>query len=129
MPAALTQRGLSAAAEDLVDRMPVPTTLTLDVVDNECPPVVESTAYFVVAEALANAVKHADAGAIAVLLRRQDDVLHVEVRDDGDGGARAGAGSGLTGMAERVEALGGAVRITSADGHGTTIRAEIPCVS
>ena len=127
MPAALTQRGLSAAAEDLVDRMPVPTTLTLEVADNECPPVVESTAYFVVAEALANAMKHSGAGAIAVQLRKQGEVLHVEVRDDGGGGARAGAGSGLTGMTERVEALGGEVHITSVDGSGTSVRAEIPC--
>ncbi len=127
MPAALTQRGLSAAAEDLVDRMPVPTTLTLGVVDHECPPVVESTAYFVVAEALANAVKHSRASAIAVHLSRRGDVLDVEVHDDGDGGARAGRGSGLTGMVERVEAMGGEVHIESARGNGTTIRAEIPC--
>ncbi|MGM7671470.1 sensor histidine kinase [Microbacterium sp. A93] len=127
MPAALTQRGLSAAAEDLVDRMPVPTTLTLSISDNECSPVVESTAYFVVAEALANAVKHSRAGAIAVQLSRAGNVLHVEVRDNGDGGAREGRGSGLTGMVERVEALGGRVHIESASGAGTTIRAEIPC--
>lgn len=127
MPAALSQRGLSAAAEGLVDRMPVPTTLDLNVADNECSPVVESTAYFVVAEALANAVKHAHAGAIAVQLGRDGDVLHVEVRDNGDGGARVGRGFGLTGMVERVEALGGVVHIESADGRGTTVRAEIPC--
>lgn len=127
MPAALTQRGLSAAAEDLVDRMPVPTSLTLGVVDGDCSPVVESTAYFVVAEALANAVKHSRAGAIDVGLIRAGDVLHVEVRDNGDGGAVAGRGSGLTGMRERVDALGGTVHIESESGRGTMIRAEIPC--
>lgn len=127
MPAALMQRGLSAAAEDLVDRMPVPTTLTLDVIDGDCSPIVESTAYFVVAEALANAMKHSRAGALAVQLAREGDVLHVEVRDNGDGGAHPGRGSGLTGMVERVEALGGTVHIVSPPGSGTTIRAEIPC--
>ncbi|WP_417508758.1 ATP-binding protein [Microbacterium sp.] len=127
MPAALSQRGLSAAAEDLVDRMPIPTTLDLNVADNECSPVVESTAYFVVAEALANAIKHSRAGAIAVQLGRDGDVLHVEVRDNGDGGARVGHGFGLTGMVERVQALGGTVHIESPDGSGTTVRAEIPC--
>lgn len=127
MPAALSQRGLSAAAEDLVDRMPVPTTLDLNVADNECSPVVESTAYFVVAEALANAIKHSRAGAIAVRLSREGEVLHVVVRDNGDGGAQVGRGFGLTGLVERVEALGGTVLIESADGSGTTVRAEIPC--
>lgn len=127
MPAALTQRGLSAAAEDLVDRLPVPTSLSLGVVDGDCSPVVESTAYFVVAEALANAVKHSRAGAIAVSLSRVADVLHVEVQDNGDGGAHPGDGSGLTGMTERVNALGGTLRIASESGRGTTIRAEIPC--
>lgn len=129
MPAALTQRGLSAAAEDLVDRMPMPTTLVLEVIDGDCSPIIESTAYFVVAEALANAMKHSRAGALAVELGREGDVLHVEVRDNGDGGARPGRGSGLTGMVERVEALGGTVHIVSPPGSGTTVRAEIPCVS
>jgi len=127
MPAALTQRGLSAAAEDLVDRMPILTTLTLGVADGECSPVVESTAYFVVAEALANAVKHSRAGAIAVSLRREAEVLHVEIHDNGDGGAQLGGGFGLTGMTERVSALGGKLRMDSEQGRGTTIRAEIPC--
>lgn len=129
MPAALVQRGLSAAAEDLIDRMPIPTTLELDVVDGDCPPVVESIAYFVVAEALANAVKYSQARAIAVRLRRLGDHLRIEVSDDGIGGARPSAGAGLRGMAERIDVLGGSIVVDSRSGQGTSIKVEVPCGS
>lgn len=127
MPAALIQRGLSAAAEDLVDRMPIPTTLHLGVVDGECSPVVESVAYFIVAEALANAVKYSQAQRIRVSLVRREASLHIEVRDDGRGGARAPGGSGLLGMAERIDVLGGTLVVDSEHGQGTHIVVEVPC--
>ena len=107
--------------------MPIPTTLDLGVVDGDCPPVVESIAYFVVAEALANAVKYSNASAISVRLHRTIDSLHIEVDDDGCGGARAGGGWGLLGMAERIDVLGGTLTVLSELGSGTTIRVEVPC--
>lgn len=127
MPAALIQRGLSAAAEDLVDRMPIPTTLHLEVSDGECTAAVESVAYFVVAEALANAVKYSQARAISVRLRRRGGTLHIEVADDGRGGAHSNQGSGLLGMAERIDVLGGTLDIVSEPGQGTRITVEVPC--
>ena len=127
MPAPLIQRGLSAATEDLVDRMPIPTGLELSVADGELPPALESTAYFVIAEALANSVKHSDAASVRVALRRTPGSLLIEVSDDGRGGAAPGPGAGLTGMAERLDVLGGTLRIRSEPGAGTSIRAEVPC--
>lgn len=127
MPAPLIQRGLSAAAEDLVDRMPIPTSLRLGVVDGECSPVVESVAYFIVAEALANAVKYSAAQKIVVSLERREESLYIEVSDDGRGGARAYGGSGLLGMSERVDVLGGTLDVVSEPGQGTQITVEVPC--
>ncbi|MBL3700192.1 sensor histidine kinase [Leucobacter luti] len=129
MPATLVQRGLSAAAEDLADRMPIPTELLLGISDGELAPAVESTAYFVVAEALNNAVKHSGATEIRVRLARAGDVLRIAISDDGRGGAAPGAGAGLTGLAERVDVLGGSLRIESDSGAGTTIEVELPCAS
>lgn len=127
MPAALVQRGLSAAAEDLVDRMPIPTTLHLGVVDGDCPPVVESIAYFVVAEALSNAVKYSHANEISVVIQRSHESLHIEISDDGQGGARANGGIGMLGMAERIDVLGGRMVVVSEVGQGTSIKVEVPC--
>lgn len=127
MPAPLIQRGLSAAAEDLVDRMPIPTKLFVSVADGDLPPALESTAYFVIAEALANSVKHSAAASVRVALERTRESLLIEVRDDGCGGAAPGPGAGLTGMAERVDVLGGTLQIWSEPGAGTSIRAEVPC--
>lgn len=127
MPAALVQRGLSAAAEDLVDRMPIPTTLRLGVVDGDCPPAVESIAYFVVAEALANAVKYSQALKISVVIQRRQESLHIEISDDGLGGARANGGFGMLGMAERIDVLGGRMVVVSEPGQGTSIKVEVPC--
>ncbi|MGI8693803.1 MAG: sensor histidine kinase [Geodermatophilaceae bacterium] len=128
MPAALLERGLVAATEDLVDRVPIPTDLDVDAADDRLPPAVESTAYFVVAESLANAVKHARASALAVRLGRVDGLLRIEVRDDGVGGARIG-GRGLRGMADRVDALGGQLSVDSPLDQGTRIVADVPCGS
>jgi signal transduction histidine kinase len=127
MPAALIERGLSAATEDLVDRVPVPTSLELGLTDGSLSPAVESTAYFVIAEALANALKHSGAEDLAVRLELVDGRLLVEVRDDGAGGACPEAGRGLRGLADRVDTLGGRLRIDSPVGAGTRIVVELPC--
>lgn len=126
-PAILTEDGLAAALESLAGRIPIPVDLVVS--DVRLRPEVEATAYFLACEALANVVKHA--GASNVVLRAQvlDGVLVVEVRDDGAGGARAEAGSGLSGLADRVEALGGRLRIESLIGGGTVVVGEIPCES
>jgi signal transduction histidine kinase len=87
---------------------------------------VETAAYFVVSEAVANAVKHAGSAKVAVSLERSDDQLHLEVADDGSGGVRAGGG--MRGMADRVQALGGQLAVHSTSG-GTRVRAVIPCGS
>ncbi|MEO8907510.1 MAG: sensor histidine kinase [Microbacteriaceae bacterium] len=128
MPSTLIEHGLSAAAEDLVDRMPVPTTLELGIEDESLPPMVESAAYFVVAEGLTNALKHSKATACAVRLRSADDRLYIEVQDDGVGGAALGSGTGLSGLNDRIDALGGGLRLDSPSGIGTRLRVELPCV-
>jgi signal transduction histidine kinase len=125
-PTVLTEYGLSAALEALTHRSPVP--VRLDILDERLPAQVEATAYFVASEALSNVVKHADAERASIGARREGRWLVVDVADDGRGGARAGGGSGLQGIADRVEALGGQLRIDSGQ-DGTRIRAEIPCVS
>jgi len=93
------------------------------------PPEVEAAAYFVACEGLTNAVKHARAEHVLLRVARQDGVLVVSVADDGVGGAAMGRGSGLTGLSDRVAARGGRFQIESTSGSGTTLRAELPCVS
>ncbi|WP_194409916.1 sensor histidine kinase [Microbacterium cremeum] len=127
VPAALIERGLATAAEDLADRMPIPTQFESDVEDGAIPDLVEATTYFVLTEALANVVKHAHATLARVRLAVEDGHVHLEVEDDGVGGASLGAGSGLRGLADRVEAIGGTIRISSPRGKGTRLRAEVPC--
>ncbi|MPV35738.1 sensor histidine kinase [Georgenia subflava] len=129
MPAPLLERGLSAATEDLVDRLPLPTHLELDVTERTVPPAVESTAYFILTEALANAVRHARANQLWVRLAVNDGRLEVEVGDDGVGGAHPGHGLGLRGLADRVDVLGGELRLDSPPGRGTRLSAELPCAS
>jgi signal transduction histidine kinase len=125
-PAILVERGLSAALDDLSRRAALPVRLEL-AVDGRLPEQVEGAAYFVVSEALANAAKHSHASEICLAASREGDVLVLEVVDDGIGGAAAGGGSGLRGLADRVEALGGRLSVSSPPGRGTTLRAEIPC--
>jgi signal transduction histidine kinase len=125
-PAVLTERGLAAALEELADRAALPAHLELSI-DARPPPRVEGAAYFVVSEALTNAVKHSHAGEVRVAAARERDLLIVEVADDGIGGAVAQGGSGLRGLTDRVEALGGRLILSSPPGRGTTVRAEIPC--
>ncbi|GAA3701457.1 sensor histidine kinase [Microlunatus aurantiacus] len=129
LPAALIERGLCAATEDLVDHLPVPTTLQMSVAGDDLSPVVESTAYFVVAEALTNALKHARPSSLHVGLTRVGDHLRVEVLDDGIGGAHVRAGSGLGGLTDRVETLGGRLLLISPSDRGTRVVAELPCAS
>jgi signal transduction histidine kinase len=124
-PAVLTERGLEAAVQTLVQRAPVPVT-----VDAECagrlPEPVESAAYFVVSEGLANVAKYANATQATVAVRREDDRVTIEVADDGVGGADTANGSGLRGLADRVAALDGTLTLESPAGRGTQLRAEIP---
>jgi signal transduction histidine kinase len=124
-PAVLADRGLDAAISALAARSPVP--VGVEVVTERLPGAVESTAYFVVAEALTNAAKHARAGEITVRIARRDALLVVEVTDDGDGGADPEHGSGLRGLADRVAAIDGRLTVTSPAGGPTVVRAELPC--
>ncbi len=130
MPALLIERGVAASVGDLLARIPLATTLDVDDDDGRrLPPSLESTSYHVIAEALTNVVKHADATAVRVRLRRRGDVVRVEVHDDGRGGAVALGGAGLTGLVDRVDALGGRLQVLSPHGAGTTVTAELPCAS
>jgi len=126
-PPVLADRGLEAAISALAQRSAVPVAVTADVPERP-PAAVETAAYFVAAEALANAAKHADATRIKVRLVRDGARLVVEVADDGRGGAN-GDGSGLRGLRQRVEALDGTLSVVSPSGAGTTLRAELPCAS
>jgi signal transduction histidine kinase len=124
-PAVLTERGLRAALEDLAGRSTVPTYL-VDAPDERLAPAVEATAYFVVAECLANVAKYAHAETAWVTARRENGALSVEIQDDGQGGADPGRGSGLRGLTDRVHALDGALSVASAPGQGTLVRAVLP---
>jgi signal transduction histidine kinase len=126
-PPVLTDRGLEAAVSALAHTSAVPVNVTADI-PSRPPAAVETAAYFVAAEALANAAKHAGATRIGVHLAREGRLLVVEVSDDGRGGADP-SGSGLTGLRHRVEALDGKLTVVSPSGGGTTLRAELPCAS
>lgn len=117
-------RGLPAAVRSLVDRAPVP--VSLDVVEGRHPEPVESAAYFVVSEVLANIAKHAHAGSASVSIHRDNGTLVVQVHDDGRGGADSRSGSGLLGRSSRCAQRNPG---RHQPGAGTTIRAEIPCAS
>jgi signal transduction histidine kinase len=130
MPALLLERGLVAAVEDLAARSPLPVVLTCGPgTEDALPPAVESTAYHVVVEAVTNAVKHAGATKVEIDVVRVAERLRVEVADDGVGGARVGAGSGLRGIADRVGALGGSAVLDGVEGRGTRLVLEVPCGS
>jgi len=125
-PAILTDVGLQGALEALAERSAVPVRLSLDVPEPACAPS-EVGAYYVVAEALANIAKHAHASYATVHVARRGELLCVEVSDDGDGGAQAAPGSGLEGLADRVDSLGGHLRLDSPPGSGTLLAVELPC--
>jgi signal transduction histidine kinase len=125
-PAVLTDRGLEPALEALAERAPLP--VSLDQMPAErLPAAVEAAAYFVVAEALTNVVKYAEASTAAVRIRRNGSYAVVEVHDDGVGGADPMTGTGLRGLADRLAALDGRLEVHSPPGEGTTVRAEVPC--
>ena len=126
-PSILTDRGLEAALAAVAGRSTVPIELDLDCC-GDLPSSVQTTAYFVVVEALTNATKHARADRIEVRVAVGEGHATTEVRDDGIGGVDPAGGSGLRGLADRVSALGGALEIESPAGAGTTIRARIPVV-
>jgi signal transduction histidine kinase len=124
-PAVLSNGGLRPALRTLCRRAGVPVELTVDV-ERRLPESVEVAAYYVAAEALTNAAKHAHASLVTITVDADDERMRLSVADDGVGGANA-RGSGLIGLKDRVEALGGHMDITSRDREGTTLTAEIPC--
>src|SRR3989440_308667 len=124
-PAVLTEHGLAPALETLVGRAPIPVAVDANL-DGRLPPPVEAAAFYVVSEALANVTKYADASTVEVRVGRANGYAVVEVADDGVGGADPARGSGLRGLADRVEALQGKLEIESRPGEGTRVRAEIP---
>jgi signal transduction histidine kinase len=127
-PAVLTDQGLAAAVRTLGERSPIPVRVETSV--ERLPGHVETAAYFVVAEALANVVKYAHASHAWVIVERDHNCARVEVGDDGVGGAVAGnGGSGLRGLADRVGALDGRIELDSPVGGGTRLTAVIPCAS
>jgi signal transduction histidine kinase len=127
-PALLAERGLGEAVRAFAARAPVPASVTAELGDARLPEPVESAAYFVVAEALANVAKHAGAKRATVSLVRRGDSLEVLVVDDGHGGANPD-GAGLKGLRARVEALDGTLGVASPAGGPTMLRVELPCAS
>jgi signal transduction histidine kinase len=124
-PGVLTDHGLEPALSALADRAPLPVRVEADA--GRLPEAVESAAYFTVAEALTNVAKYARANEASVRLTCQNGHALVEVRDDGVGGADPRAGTGLSGLSDRLAALGGRLELDSPPGKGTLVRAEIPC--
>jgi signal transduction histidine kinase len=124
-PAVLTQAGLGPALTSLAERSTVAVVLE-NMPEGRLPAATESTAYFVVSEALTNVAKHANATKVTISARLADDELTVAITDDGAGGATDAEGSGLSGLRDRVASAGGSLSIVSPSGRGTTVRAVIP---
>jgi signal transduction histidine kinase len=124
-PAILTKGGIRPALQTLARRSTIPVELDLTLDERLAEPI-EVAVYFVASEALANAAKHARASRLEISLGTRDGRLLLAVRDDGVGGADAARGSGLVGLTDRVEALGGVIHIRSQPGDGTRIAAELP---
>ncbi|MFI2753658.1 sensor histidine kinase [Cellulomonas sp. P22] len=130
-PAVLTDRGLDAALSALAARSPVPVEVDVPDVDAlaGCTPAAQAAAYFVAAEALTNAARHSGAALVRLDVHVRDGMLHLQVADDGHGGATERPGSGLEGLRGRVEALDGTFHLESPTGHGTRLVVEVPCAS
>jgi signal transduction histidine kinase len=126
-PPLLADRGLVPALEALATRATVPVAVEAEETER-APEAVEAAAYFVVSEALTNVARHANAQQAVVRVARRDGLLCVEIEDDGAGGADVAAGSGLRGLADRVEALDGSLEVASEAGRGTTVRASLPAL-
>ena len=124
-PPVLADRGLEAAIASLASSTPMEVSLAVDLSRRPAPPV-ETAVYFVIAEALANTAKHARAHRVEIRIDDADAILHLQVKDDGAGGANPD-GTGIRGMRRRIEALDGRLSLTSPRGGPTTIRAEVPC--
>lgn len=125
-PAVVSGHGLAVALEQLTARAPVPVRLTVEL-EGRLPEPIEVAAYYLVSESLANVGKYAKASSASVEVSRRNGQVVVEIVDDGIGGADTERGSGLRGLADRVEALGGRLRVWSPAGGGTRVRAEVPC--
>lgn len=126
IPPVLVSDGLGGAVAELTRTIPTPVTATVDVAERPAGPV-ESTAWFVICEGISNALKHAPGAAIEVSIHADRGQLSVEVSDRGPGGADPGQGSGLAGLIDRVEAIGGSLQVLSSSVAGTRVRAELPC--
>jgi signal transduction histidine kinase len=124
-PAILSEGGLGPALRALARRSPVPVELDLHG-EGRLPESVVVGAYYIVSEAVTNAVKHAHASVVNVELDARDGIARLAIRDDGIGGADPGHGSGLIGLRDRIDALGGTLEIISPPGNGTTLSIEIP---
>jgi signal transduction histidine kinase len=124
-PAILSEGGLGPALKSLARRSPVPVELELGTV-KRLPRPLEAAAYYVASEALTNAAKHAHASVAAVALEWRDGIVRLSVRDDGVGGADPARGSGLVGLSDRVEALGGTFVLSSPPGAGTSMIVQLP---
>jgi signal transduction histidine kinase len=124
MPSALRDGGLDEAINALLQDIDLPTSV--EITPDRLPPHTETTAYFVIAEALTNAVKHARATHLAVRATVLHDALELEIRDDGAGGAHIRHGTGLVGLVDRVESVGGQIAVTSPRGGGTTVAVSLP---
>jgi signal transduction histidine kinase len=125
-PGVLVERGLRAAVAELTWNAPAPVAVDWDAPDR-LPDDIETAAYYVIAEALANTAKHARAGSVRVGVKARDGLVRIEIADDGAGGADPAAGAGLRGLGDRVAALGGDLTVDSPAGEGTTVRMEVPC--
>ncbi|MET8863323.1 histidine kinase [Nonomuraea sp. NPDC004580] len=125
-PAVLNDQGLDAALSGVAARAPFPVKLRVDI-ERRTTPTIEAVAFFIVSEALTNIAKHAAATKAEVSVRRERDRLHLLVWDDGCGGARMDGGTGLRGLAQRVDSVDGALRLSSPLGGPTTIEVELPC--
>jgi signal transduction histidine kinase len=124
LPSALGRGGLGAGVRGLVARAPLP--VSVSVTEERVPPALEATGYFIVAEALTNVIKYAHATRVEVKASVSDGALHIEVRDNGAGGARLEGSSGLIGLRDRAEAVEGELTVKSPVGGGTVVAARLP---